>query len=103
MIKNSNKNGIIPVHDKLLLSHNAEIPSVFPFLYSLPSSIKGLYLYDIGQYKYCLPCIYCTHCNHCTSLPNSRSETYLSTPEPWLGLILATPNPTFCEISAKRL
>src|ERR1700720_1296185 len=88
MIKNSNKNGIIPVHDKLLLSHNAEIPSVFPFLYSLPSSIKGLYLYDIRQYEYCLPCIYCAHRNHSTSLLNYCSETYLSTPD--LGVDLSS-------------
>src|SRR3984957_13315659 len=50
------------------------------FIYSLPSSIKGLYLYDIRQYEYCLPCIYCAHRNHYTSLLNYRSETYLLTP-----------------------
>ena len=36
-----------------------------------------------------------------TSEPSS--ETYLSTSEPRLGLILTTPNPTSSEIQAKRL
>src|ERR1700720_3370863 len=58
------------------------------FIFSLPSSIKGLNLYDIRQYEYCLPCTYCDHRNHYTSLPNYRCETYLSTTD--LGVDLSS-------------
>ena len=34
-----------PENRYMTLSHNAEIPLVFPFLYSLQHSIKGLFMY----------------------------------------------------------
>ena len=52
---------------------------------------------------HCIHLVHFVYLDLWTSLPNSAPRLTLSTSEPWLGLILATPNLTSSEIQAKRL